>query len=92
MAKKSMIARDAKRNVKFVVPVAVLIFLGHFVDVYLLVIPGTMFDHNEFGIFEVGLFFGFAGLFMNRALSALSKAPLIAKNHPMLNESKALHH
>lgn len=87
-----LLARDAKRNVKFVVPVAILIFLGHFVDVYLLVIPGTMFDHNEFGIFEVGLFLGFLGFFMNRVLTALSKAPLVSKNHPMMNESKALHH
>jgi hypothetical protein len=87
-----LIARDAKRNVKFVVPVAILIFVGHFVDVYLLVIPGTMFDHNVFGIFEVGLFLGFLGLFLNRSLSALASAPLIAKNHPMLEESKGLHH
>jgi len=87
-----LIARDAKRNVKFVIPVAFLIFVGHFVDVYLMVIPGTMFDHNEFGIFEVGLFLGFLGLFIHRTLSALSKAPLIPVNHPMLQESKDLHH
>ena len=87
-----LIARDAKRNVKFVLPVAFLIFVGHFADVYLMVIPGTMFDHNVFGLFEVGLFLGFLGLFMNRVLAALSKAPLIPVNHPMLQESKDLHH
>ena len=87
-----LIARDAKRNPKFLVPVAFLIFLGHFADVYLLVIPGTMFDHNEFGLFEIGLFLGFLGLFINRTLSTLSKAPLIPKNHPMLQESKDLNY
>ena len=87
-----LIARDAKRNPKFLVPVAFLIFLGHFADVYLLVIPGTMFDHNEFGLFEIGLFLGFLGLFINRTLSTLSKAPLISKNHPMLQESKDLNY
>jgi len=87
-----LVARDAKRNVKFVLPVAFLIFIGHFADVYLMVIPGTMFDHNVFGLFEVGLFLGFLGLFMNRVLNALSKAPLIPVNHPMLQESKDLHH
>jgi len=88
----TLLPRDTKRNSKFIVPVGVLIFLGHFADVYLLVIPGTMFDHNEFGIFEIGLFVGFLGLYINRTLNALSKAPLIAKNHPMLQESKELHY
>ncbi len=87
-----LIARDAKRNIKFVLPVAFLIFVGHFADVYLMVIPGTMFDHNVFGLFEVGLFLGFLGLFINRVLNALSQAPLIPVNHPMLQESKDLHH
>lgn len=87
-----LIARDAKRNPKFLLPVAFLIFVGHFADVYLLVVPGTMFDHNEFGLFEVALFLGFLGLFINRTLASLSKAPLISKNHPMLQESKDLHY
>jgi hypothetical protein len=88
----TLLPRDTKRNSKFIVPVGMLIFLGHFADVYLLVIPGTMFDHNEFGIFEIGLFLGFLGLYINRTLNALSKAPLIPKNHPMLQESKELHY
>ena len=87
-----LISRDTKRNPKFILPVAFLIFVGHFADVYLLVIPGTMFNHNVFGFFEVGLFLGFLGLFINRTLSTLSKAPLIARNHPMLQESKDLHY
>ncbi|HIG59183.1 MAG TPA: quinol:cytochrome C oxidoreductase [Flavobacteriales bacterium] len=87
-----LIARDTKRNPNFILPVAFLIFVGHFADIYLLVIPGTMFNHNVFGLFEVGLFLGFLGLFINRTLTTLSKAPLIARNHPMLQESKDLHY
>ena len=87
-----LISRDTKRNPAFLLPVAVLIFIGHFTDVYLLVIPGTMFNHNVFGLFEIGLFLGFLGLFINRTLTTLSKAPLIARNHPMLQESKDLNY
>ncbi|PCJ81796.1 MAG: quinol:cytochrome C oxidoreductase [Bacteroidetes bacterium] len=87
-----LISRDAKRNPNFLIPVAFIIFAGHFADVYLLVIPGTMFNHNVFGLFEVGLFLGFLGLFINRTLTTLAKAPLIARNHPMLQESKDLHY
>lgn len=86
-----LVARDAKRNPAFILPVAMLIFLGHFTDVYLLVIPGTMHDHNQFGFMEVGMFLGFLGLFMFSTFRALSKAPLVAKNHPFLQESKDLH-
>ena len=88
----TLLPRDSKRNPNVIIPVGLLIFVGHFADVYLLVIPGTMFDHNEFGIFEIGLFLGFLGLYLNRTLSALSKAPLIPVNHPMLQESKDLHY
>lgn len=87
-----LIARDAKRNPKFILPVAILIFVGHFVDTYLLVIPGTMHDHNKFGLMEVGMFLGFFGLFMFVTFRALSKAPLVPANHPYLQESKELSH
>ncbi len=86
-----LIARDAKRNPSFILPVAFLIFIGHFADVYMLIIPGTMHDHNHFGWMEVGMFLGFLGLFMFSTFRALSKAPLVAKNHPYLQESKELH-
>lgn len=85
-----LMARDAKRSSKYLMFVATLIFIGHFIDVYLLVIPGTMHDHNVFGLFEIGLALGFLGLFIYVVLNALSKAPLIPVNHPYLGESK--HH
>jgi hypothetical protein len=39
---------------------------------------------------EFGNFLFFLGLFINRVLNALAKAPLKVKNHPFLQES--LHH
>jgi hypothetical protein len=39
---------------------------------------------------EIGTTLGFIGLFMYLVQHHLSKAPLVAKNHPMLEES--LHH
>lgn len=88
-----LIARDAKRNPRFLIPVAMLIFVMHFVDVYLLVVPGTLGEQwadNGFMIYEWGMFLGFFGLFVNVTMRSLSKAPLVPKNHPFLNESE--HH
>jgi MFS family permease len=86
-----LMARDAKRNPKFLVPVALIIFAGHFLDVYLLVTPGTMFSHGEFGLLEVGMFLGFLGLFTFVVLRKLAQAPLIPVNHPFREESEHLH-
>jgi hypothetical protein len=38
------------------------------------------------------MFLGFLGLFMNRTFATLAQAPLISKNHPMLQESMELHY
>ncbi|PCJ86806.1 MAG: quinol:cytochrome C oxidoreductase [Flavobacteriales bacterium] len=79
--------RAAKRNYTLLVIVGILIFIGHWLDLYLMVTPGTMKGHHVNGILEVGLFLGFLGLFINVVLRALTKAPLMVKNHPFLEES-----
>jgi hypothetical protein len=56
-----------------------------------MIMPGAVEDgHNGFGIVEIGTALGFVGLFTFTVLTSLSKKPLIAKNHPLLQES--LHH
>jgi hypothetical protein len=85
-----LMSRDAKRNPKFLIAVGTIIFIGHYLDTYMLVTPGVLFEHWHFGWMEIGMFLGFTGLFINRVLSALTKASLIPKNSPYLDES--LHH
>jgi len=94
-----MISRDAKRNTKYLMRVGAILFLSHFFDLYIAVIPGTIHGHLMWGLgeghhiaftwwFEIGMFLGFLGLFIYVVLTALSKARLIPVNHPMLNESE----
>lgn len=87
-----LMSRDAKRNAIFIVPVALVIFFMHFVDVLIMVLPGTMHEHGKLGAVEIGMFFMFLGMFIFTILRALSKAPLQTKNHPMYDESIHLHH
>ncbi len=87
-----LMSRDAKRNGIFLIPVALVIFLGHWVDVLIMVLPGTMFEHGGLGLVEIGMFLTFLGAFILVVLTALSKAPLQTKNHPMYDESLHLHH
>ena len=85
-----LMSRDAKRNVIFFLPVALIIFVGHYFDVYCLIVPGTMGEHWHFGMMEIGMFIGFLGLFVFSVLTNLSKAPLMVQQHPFLDES--IHH
>jgi len=87
-----LMSRDAKRNGIFLIPVALIIFFGHYVDVLVMVLPGTMFEHGHLGAVEIGMFLTFLGVFIFMVLRALSKAPLMTKNHPMYDESIHLHH
>ncbi len=86
-----LMSRDSKKNVVFLLPVAIILFICHWIDVLIMVLPGTMHADGGLGAIEVGMFLIFLGLFILFTLKSLSKAPLMPKNHPMFDESKHLH-
>jgi len=71
--------------------VGAIVLVGHWLNVFLMIIPGTLFDHWHIGFIEIGMFFGFLGLFLYLVFKALTKTPLIAKNHPFIDEAKHHH-
>jgi Ni/Fe-hydrogenase subunit HybB-like protein len=77
------------RKKKLLTVMAALILVGFYIDCYMQIMPG-LFKNNHFGLIEIGSFIGYAGLFTFVIAYQLSKVPLIAKNHPYLEES--LHH
>ena len=85
-----LMSREAKRHIGILIVVCLLILMGHWADVYMLITPGTMGEYGSIGLLEVGLFMTFLGLFIYWILNTISKAPLVPKNHPYLDESK--HH
>lgn len=85
-----LLTRDAKRHSRFIKVVAPIILFGHWLDFYLMVTPGTLKENGGFGLLEVGLLMVFASAFIYTVLHSLAKHPLVAKNHPMMEES--LHH
>jgi hypothetical protein len=86
-----LMSREAKRNPGILMFVCFVIIIGHWTDVYMLVTPGSMGEHGKIGLIEVGLFMTFAGVFAYFILNTLTKAPLMPKNHPYLDESKHHH-
>jgi len=85
-----LMSREAKRHIGILIVVCLLILMGHWTDVYMLITPGTMGEFGTIGLLEIGLFMTFLGLFIYWILNTISKAPLVTKNHPYLDESK--HH
>jgi len=82
-----LMSRDAKRNPGFLITIAAIILAGHWMDVYLLIMPGTV-HHWHMGFMEIGMALGFVGLFFYVVLNTLSKAPLLVRNHPYMEESR----
>lgn len=85
-----LMTRDAKRHSRILKVVCPALVFGHWLDFYMMVSPGTVGESSGFGALEVGLILVYTGAFLYVTFNALAKAPLFAKNHPMLEES--LHH
>lgn len=83
--------RDNKRSENILLAVSIVVLIGHWVDYYQMIMPGIFEMGPEsgsgFGLLEIGIALGFLGLFTFTVLSSLSKKPLVAKNHPFLQES-----
>ena len=86
-----LMSRDAKRNNSRLIFVSCIILVGHWLNSYLLVAPGTLGTHGHIGFTEIGIGLGFAGLLIYLTLNTLTTEPLETKNHPFLDESKHLH-
>lgn len=82
--------RDSKRHTIFIKVVCTVVLVGHWLDFYLMVTPGVLKENGSFGILEIGLAMVYLAAFLYVVLGNLAKAPLVARNHPMLQES--LHH
>ena len=83
---------DFKRVNWFVVMTGIIILLGHYMDVYVMVMPATVGESWFIGVSEVSSLLFFAGLFIFVVFNSLTKAPLLAKRNPFIKESEHFHY
>lgn len=83
---------DYKRLNWFVIMAGIVILAGHYIDVFNMVMPGTVGDKWYIGIPEIGGILFFLGLFIFVVFSELTKAPLLPKRNPFIEESKHFHY
>lgn len=82
-----LMSRKSKRQMNTLMFVCILLLCGHWLDYYMMIMPGTVESHRSFGIIEIGIAIGFIGLFTFLTLNQLSKKSLVTENHPFLQES-----
>ncbi len=82
---------DFKRIPWLVVITGIIVLVGHYIDVYLLVMPNTVGHHWHFGIPEIGALCLFAGLFIFIVGLGLGKVSLKVENDPFIRESENYH-
>ncbi|WP_163408920.1 quinol:cytochrome C oxidoreductase [Flavobacterium ajazii] len=87
-----LINTDFKRLNWVIVMAGIVILLGHYVDFFNMIMPGTVGDRWFIGVPEIASILFFLGLFIFVVFTALSKSPLLAKRNPFIEESKHFHY
>lgn len=83
-----MVSSSIKRNYLVVTVMAFIVLVGHWVDYFNMVMPGTVGPYWNMGFLEIGALLFVVGLFMFVVFTALSKLKLIPTGNPFLHESK----
>lgn len=87
-----LINTDFKRISWVLVMAGTVILAGHYIDFFNMIMPGTVGDRWFIGVSEIASVLFFLGLFIFTVFTALTKAPLLPKRNPFIEESKHFHY
>jgi hypothetical protein len=87
-----LINTDFKRISWVLIMAGIVILLGHYIDFFNMIMPGTVGDQWFIGVSEIASVLFFLGLFIYVVFTALTKAPLLPKRNPFIEESKHFHY
>ena len=84
----ALMTRNSKRQPLILVTVALIVLLGHYLDLYLAIMPGAVgHEAASIGILEIGLPFFYLAVFMTLFFTYFKKAKPVPENHPYIIES-----
>ncbi len=81
----------AKRSPGMLLKISWVILVGRWVDLYLMIAPPFVGENPVFGVWEVGIAAGAAGLFFLAVFRTLRHAPVVPVGDPYLEESLSYH-
>jgi hypothetical protein len=82
----ALLPRAAKRNARVLAGVCLVLLVGHWLDLYLLIMP-ELFDAPTFGPLEVLIPVSYSALFFYLTSRALAEASVVPLHDPYLEES-----
>lgn len=86
-----LLPRSSKRSNSILVSTSVLVLVMQYIDIYWLVYPNFYDGVPKFGFWEVGMFLGFAGLFLMTMVKFMTKNSLVPINDPRMHEAVKHH-
>ncbi|WP_408040856.1 transporter permease [Tenacibaculum amylolyticum] len=87
-----LINSDFKTVPWIIVIAGMFILVGHYVDLFVMIMPGTVGDQWGFGVGEISAFLFFLGVFIFGTFTAFGKANPVPKGNPYLHESETHHY
>jgi hypothetical protein len=87
----ALLPRDAKRNDTNVLLISTLVLIMQYVDIYWMVYPNFNDGAVVFGFWEIGIFAGFAGLFLLCITNFWTKNNLVPIKDPRMHEALSHH-
>lgn len=82
-----LMSRPSKRNYFTLNFMALMILFGHWLDFYIMSMPGPLGAHWHMGWYELGVLAGFSGLLMFTVSRTLAKHDLVPQNNVLLKEA-----
>ncbi len=82
-----LLPRATKRSDKVILQAAVILLIGHWLDLYIMIMPAIFGADPVFGIWEIGTFVGMMAVFFWVVFRALGKHNLVPVKDPYLVES-----
>lgn len=83
---------DFKRVPWFIVTAGIIVLIGHYIDIFVMIMPATVGDQWFIGISEISSVLLVLGIFIYVVFNAMTKAPLLAKGSPFIKESEHFHY
>jgi len=86
-----LLPRWTKRNEGLLLKICIIILIGHWIDLFWMILPPFMADAPVFNVWEFAPLAAALSLFLFAALRTLSRHSVIPTGDPLLDESLHLH-
>jgi hypothetical protein len=86
----ALLPKSSKRSLKIMQAMCTLVIFGHWLDMYLLVMPSQYGDHLPLGPVEIGMAIGVIGMVALIIMRGLSRQPLVPTHDPVIEYRRAL--